>query len=243
MDRRTEWTRVCSPLLPSVFFFQAEDGIRDLYVTGVQTCALQIFLVGPFLVLHVEDADRADADPAARERRIGDEDERVERVAVIRERPLDEAVVGRVGHRGEQPPVEDDAAEPLVPLVLVARARRDLDEDDGLAAHQWERAATGTSACSRSSVRSEADSIPTDRRMRFGGAANGASAVAACVIRAGTSIKLSTPPSDSASWKSCVRPAIAAASSGDSARNETMPPKSRIWWAAIVWPGCVGRPG
>src|SRR5690349_13521704 len=27
------------------FFFQAEDGIRDLYVTGVQTCALPIFLL------------------------------------------------------------------------------------------------------------------------------------------------------------------------------------------------------
>src|SRR6266496_4856889 len=26
------------------FFFQAEDGIRDLYVTGVQTCALPIFI-------------------------------------------------------------------------------------------------------------------------------------------------------------------------------------------------------
>src|SRR5204862_2903656 len=26
------------------FFFQAEDGIRDLYVTGVQTCALPICL-------------------------------------------------------------------------------------------------------------------------------------------------------------------------------------------------------
>src|SRR5438874_1140563 len=26
----------------SLFFFQAEDGIRDLYVTGVQTCALPI---------------------------------------------------------------------------------------------------------------------------------------------------------------------------------------------------------
>src|SRR5204863_4231246 len=25
-----------------IFFFQAEDGIRDLYVTGVQTCALPI---------------------------------------------------------------------------------------------------------------------------------------------------------------------------------------------------------
>src|SRR2546430_12396990 len=34
-DRRSD---VCS----SVFFFQAEDGIRDLTVTGVQTCALPI---------------------------------------------------------------------------------------------------------------------------------------------------------------------------------------------------------
>src|SRR5688572_31112300 len=29
-----------------VFFFQAEDGIRDLTVTGVQTCALPILYVG-----------------------------------------------------------------------------------------------------------------------------------------------------------------------------------------------------
>src|SRR2546430_13430349 len=31
--------------LVSFFFFQAEDGIRDLTVTGVQTCALPIFLL------------------------------------------------------------------------------------------------------------------------------------------------------------------------------------------------------
>src|SRR6266496_4385210 len=30
----------------SFFFFQAEDGIRDLYVTGVQTCALPICWLG-----------------------------------------------------------------------------------------------------------------------------------------------------------------------------------------------------
>src|SRR2546429_4760025 len=30
------------------FFFQAEDGIRDVAVTGVQTCALPICLIGPF---------------------------------------------------------------------------------------------------------------------------------------------------------------------------------------------------
>src|SRR6266567_4411581 len=29
------------------FFFQAEDGIRDLTVTGVQTCALPISRAGP----------------------------------------------------------------------------------------------------------------------------------------------------------------------------------------------------
>src|SRR5256885_4955151 len=29
-----------------IFFFQAEDGIRDYKVTGVQTCALPIFLAG-----------------------------------------------------------------------------------------------------------------------------------------------------------------------------------------------------
>src|SRR5438874_11844692 len=29
--------------MPPDFFFQAEDGIRDLYVTGVQTCALPIW--------------------------------------------------------------------------------------------------------------------------------------------------------------------------------------------------------
>src|SRR5690606_40397131 len=28
------------------FFFQAEDGIRDFHVTGVQTCALPIFSTG-----------------------------------------------------------------------------------------------------------------------------------------------------------------------------------------------------
>src|SRR2546429_7448279 len=30
-------------MFPSVFFFQAEDGIRDVAVTGVQTCALPIY--------------------------------------------------------------------------------------------------------------------------------------------------------------------------------------------------------
>src|SRR5204863_1918112 len=34
-----------APALCKFFFFQAEDGIRDLYVTGVQTCALPIWAI------------------------------------------------------------------------------------------------------------------------------------------------------------------------------------------------------
>ena len=37
----------CYSFLEVVFFFQAEDGIRDTSVTGVQTCALPILLNGP----------------------------------------------------------------------------------------------------------------------------------------------------------------------------------------------------
>src|SRR2546421_7963954 len=38
--------RTSSDLCHCFFFFQAEDGIRDLIVTGVQTCALPIYARG-----------------------------------------------------------------------------------------------------------------------------------------------------------------------------------------------------
>src|SRR3972149_10847096 len=39
-------SRTCIPQI-FFFFFQAEDGIRDLTVTGVQTCALPISILPP----------------------------------------------------------------------------------------------------------------------------------------------------------------------------------------------------
>src|SRR2546427_3306817 len=48
----------------AIFFFQAEDGIRDLTVTGVQTCALPIFRRWRMTDLQV-------IRPAGRVRRIG----------------------------------------------------------------------------------------------------------------------------------------------------------------------------
>src|SRR5690606_40252750 len=37
------------------FFFQAEDGIRDFHVTGVQTCALPIYIVSAFAGKYFKD--------------------------------------------------------------------------------------------------------------------------------------------------------------------------------------------
>src|SRR5256886_16103003 len=47
------------------FFFQAEDGIRDLTVTGVQTCALPISLRAPdgLPQVHALDPERAARGP------------------------------------------------------------------------------------------------------------------------------------------------------------------------------------
>src|SRR5207247_3368898 len=45
---RSRISRSCTPACPvpfNLFFFQAEDGIRDPLVTGVQTCALPIFIL------------------------------------------------------------------------------------------------------------------------------------------------------------------------------------------------------
>src|SRR5699024_11223765 len=43
-------------VLVCFFFFQAEDGIRDRNVTGVQTCALPIFILGGGYLLIVNSA-------------------------------------------------------------------------------------------------------------------------------------------------------------------------------------------
>src|SRR2546429_2549545 len=49
----------------SIFFFQAEDGIRDVAVTGVQTCALPILdLAALFIVDHRVDPGHARAGAA-----------------------------------------------------------------------------------------------------------------------------------------------------------------------------------
>ena len=89
----------------------------------------QHLVVAAGLVGHPEHADRAAADQAAGERRLLQQHQRVERVAVLAEGVLDEAVVGGVLGRGEQRPVQPDPAGLVVDLVLVALPLGDLDRD------------------------------------------------------------------------------------------------------------------
>src|SRR5690606_40558819 len=98
--------------LPCVFFCQAEDGIRDFHVTGVQTCALPI-LEGHGTVLSVvPELDHAhvrlavaDIDPPGGYRRLApvEHAERRETVAIRRCELVDRKsdVKGeRAGRRG-----------------------------------------------------------------------------------------------------------------------------------------------
>ena len=52
-DEKIIWNRnFVKCLFGFFFFFQAEDGIRDTSVTGVQTCALPIYLNGKRTYFH-----------------------------------------------------------------------------------------------------------------------------------------------------------------------------------------------
>src|SRR5690606_40877081 len=54
------WEPTSGPLesVELLFFLQAEDGIRDFHVTGVQTCALPIYKTEePIKTLHLMSAD------------------------------------------------------------------------------------------------------------------------------------------------------------------------------------------
>ena len=145
----------------------------------------------------------------------------------------------------ETAPPSMASLQPVTPASLEHLVRRCLAKN---ADERWQ---TANDLCQQlkwiadsSSAHAIAPAIarPAERRS-FKTILVGGLAVAACVIRCGTSMRLSTPPSDSASWNSFVAPATRAASSGDSARNETIPPKFRICFAAVVWPGWCGRPG
>src|SRR5207249_9120036 len=93
------------------FFFQAEDGIRDRNVTGVQTCALPIYLLGAFgdaretgkpIGGDVRARKRTAPIVEARERASIDDRRRLDRILNEKNRPSEDEI-GRAScrERGE----------------------------------------------------------------------------------------------------------------------------------------------
>ena len=103
--------------------------LGDVGDPGVVRGHHQDLVVAAGLVGHVEQTDRASADQAPWERRLLEQDECVQRVAVLAQRVLHVAVVGGIPRRGEQQPVEPDATRGVVHLILVAVSLGDLDGD------------------------------------------------------------------------------------------------------------------
>src|SRR5664280_2611851 len=81
------------------------------------------------LVGHPEHPDRPAVDQTAGKSRLLDQHQRVERITVLAEGLLDEAVVRRVPGRGKEHPVQPDPVGAVIHLVLVALPFRDLDRD------------------------------------------------------------------------------------------------------------------
>src|SRR5581483_2162945 len=87
----------------------------------------QHLVVAAGFIGHPEHADRSRFDDHAGEHRLRHQHQRVEWVAVLAERVLDEPVVGGVGHRRVQVAVQPHPPRLVVHLVFVALALRDLD--------------------------------------------------------------------------------------------------------------------
>src|SRR5437660_7934796 len=100
---------VCDLFFFFFFFFQAEDGIRDGHVTGVQTCALPIYRPAP--------VGRARRAAQHRDRSRAAPPSRLERSA--RARP-------RAGHRSEEHTSELQSRGQLVCRLLLEKKNTDM---------------------------------------------------------------------------------------------------------------------
>src|SRR5699024_12097142 len=102
----------------SYFFFQAEDGIRDRNVTGVQTCALPISAIDETAKYPVKDTDFMTDDEERNLQRLADLEEGLYRKRLIsyggllkeihKELNLDDAEDGDLIHTDDEEKADED---------------------------------------------------------------------------------------------------------------------------------------
>src|SRR5256885_6380702 len=154
----------CWTSLYYIFFFQAEDGIRDYKVTGVQTCALPVAIEKMLVAEVLQPFHAKAAAPARQDRAKKDSVALLDARRQDRARPdlLDDShrlVAQDPGRRGTRVAVEEcsrvGAADPAGldakkrTFGIDARLRRfaDLDRVDARHESRLHRAATVPSSC------------------------------------------------------------------------------------------------
>src|SRR5690606_7578793 len=110
--------------LEEVLDLQAVE-LRDVgelltaHLTAVTHRHCHDLVVAARLIAHAEHAQRTAADQAAREGRLLEQHQAVQRIPILTEGPLDEPVIIWVPRRGEQHAIEPDPTVVMVHLVLV----------------------------------------------------------------------------------------------------------------------------
>src|SRR5205823_3628025 len=127
------------------FFFQAEDGIRDKLVTGVQTCALPIFSTDNLLTPNARDAASA-----YWMRRTAEQD--LEHADMADARTLNEAIWFSV--RGARSTMPESASLPASDAMRVGiNTEAEREEDEGRVRSVPPAVAGGSAALSQSHAR------------------------------------------------------------------------------------------
>ena len=103
--------------------------IAEMFHTGIAGRDAEHLVVATGLIAHPEHADCAAPDDDAGEGWLLQQDEGIQRITVLAQGVVDEAIVVRVAGRGEEHAVEADAARLMIQLVLIATATRNLDRD------------------------------------------------------------------------------------------------------------------
>jgi len=102
--------------------------VPNVFVAGIVLADAENLLVAEALVEHLEDADGTNLHDAAGEAGGVDEDEAVERVAVVAEGAGDEAIVAGIVDGGVEIAVETEDVEIFVVLVFVDTLVGNLDD-------------------------------------------------------------------------------------------------------------------
>jgi hypothetical protein len=102
--------------------------VPDVFVARVVLADAEDFLIGQALVEHFQNADGTDLHDAAGKAGSIDEDEDVERVAVVGEGAGDKAVISGIVDGGIEVAVETEDVEFFVIFVLVAALVGDFDD-------------------------------------------------------------------------------------------------------------------